>query len=146
LPLPDTRCRIVDLERGVTDVPRGEAGELLIAGPQVMSGYFGMPKETERVLTKDEHGVTWLHTGDVVRCDEDGFFHVADRKKDMIIRSGLKVYPLKVETTLKAHEKVADVAVIGRPDAVHTEIVVAFIVRKNAEEDIEALGNDLRTY
>ena len=57
----------------------------------------------ERVLTKDEHGVTWMHTGDVVRVDDDGFFHVADRKKDMIIRSGLKVYPLKVESALKDH-------------------------------------------
>src|SRR5439155_12500058 len=77
LPLPDTRVRVVDLERGVSDVARGEAGEMLIAGPQVMSGYFANPKETERVLSTDEQGVTWLHTGDVVRVDEDGFFHVA---------------------------------------------------------------------
>ena len=146
LPLPDTRCRVVDLDTGKTDVPRGEAGELLIAGPQVMSGYFGMPKESDRVLTKDEHGVTWLHTGDVVRVDEDGFFHIADRKKDMIIRSGLKVYPLKVETALKNHPAVADVAVIGRPDPVHTEVVVAFIVRKNPEHDPAALTTDLKSY
>jgi long-chain acyl-CoA synthetase len=146
LPLPDTRCRVVDLETGKTDVPRGEAGELLISGPQVMSGYFGMPKESDRVLSKDEQGVTWLHTGDVVRVDEDGFFHVADRKKDMIIRSGLKVYPLKVETALKNHAAVADVAVIGRPHPVHTEVVVAFIVPKDPEQDRDALTTELKTY
>src|SRR6185436_2049824 len=104
-----------------------------------------MAKETERVLTKDEHGVTWLHTGDVVRVDEDGFFHVADRKKDMIIRSGLKVYPLKVETALKNHAAVADVAVIGRPHPVHTEVVVAIIVPKNPEQDRDALTTELKT-
>jgi long-chain acyl-CoA synthetase len=146
LPLPDTRCRVVDLETGKIDVPRGEAGELLISGPQVMSGYFANLKETERVLSKDEHGVTWLHTGDVVRVDEDGFFHVADRKKDMIIRSGLKVYPLKVETALKNQANVADAAVIGRPDSVHTEVVVAFIVKKNPEHDPAALRDELRSY
>jgi long-chain acyl-CoA synthetase len=146
LPLPDTRCRVVDLETGKIDAPRGEAGELLISGPQVMSGYFGMPKETDRVLTKDEHGVTWLHTGDVVKVDEDGFFHVADRKKDMIIRSGLKVYPLKVETALKSHPAVADVAVIGRPHPVHTEIVVAVIVRKDPEQNPDTLATDLKNH
>jgi long-chain acyl-CoA synthetase len=146
LPLSDTRCRVVDLETGKTDVPRGETGELLISGPQVMSGYFASPKETERVLSKDEHGITWLHTGDVVRVDEDGFFFVADRKKDMIIRSGLKVYPLKVETALRLHEHVADAAVIGRPDPVHTEVVVAFIVKKNPEQDSVAVTDALRSY
>ncbi|HTL29980.1 MAG TPA: AMP-binding protein [Tepidisphaeraceae bacterium] len=146
LPLPDTRVRVVDLENGTTDVARGETGEMLISGPQVMSGYFANPKETEKALSTDEHGVTWLHTGDVVRVDGDGFFYVADRKKDMIIRSGMKVYPLKVETALRAHEKVADAAVIGRPDPVHTEVVVAFVARKNSQDDIEALSQDLRAH
>jgi long-chain acyl-CoA synthetase len=144
LPLPDTRVRVVDLEQGQRDVPGGEAGEMLIAGPQVMSGYFANPTETRRVLTTDDRGTVWLHTGDIVRCDEDGFFYVLDRKKDMIIRSGLKVYPAKVETVLRMHEKVADAAVIGRPDPTHTEIVVAYIVRKNPEESADGLTNELR--
>jgi long-chain acyl-CoA synthetase len=130
LPMPDTRCRVVDLDHG-RDVARGEAGEMLVAGPQVMRGYLANPTETRRVLTTDEQGTVWLHTGDVVRCDEDGYFFVLDRKKDMIIRSGLKVYPARVEGVLRGHDKVADVAVVGRPDPVHTEIVVAFIVRKD---------------
>ena len=64
---------------------------MLIAGPQVMLGYFSNPQQTAKVLHTDEHGVTWLHTGDIVRIDEEGFFYVLDRKKDMIIRGGLKI-------------------------------------------------------
>jgi long-chain acyl-CoA synthetase len=149
LPVPDTRCRVVDLETG-RDVARGEAGEMLIAGPQVMAGYLANPADTRRVLTTDEHGTLWLHTGDVVRCDEDGYFYVLDRKKDMIIRSGLKVYPARVEAVLRTHDRVADVAVIGRPDPVHTEIVVAFIVRKDLPQkepaqSVDALTGELRS-
>ena len=144
LPMPDTRIRVVDIEQGQRDVARGEAGEMLISGPQVMSGYFANPAETRRVLSTDERGTVWLHTGDIVRCDDEGFFYVLDRKKDMIIRSGLKVYPAKVETVLRMHEKVADAAVVGRPDPTHTEVVVAFIVRKNLEEHVNGMVDELR--
>ncbi len=144
LPMPDTNCRIVDLERGEREVSMGEPGELLISGPQVMSGYFGNPVETQRALWTDPHGKVWLRTGDVVRMDEDGFFQVLDRKKDMIIRSGLKVYPAKVERVLVTHANVSDAAVIGRPHPIHTEEVVAFIVLKSDDVEREKLIEELR--
>jgi len=143
-PLPDTRCRVVEIEDPTRDVPIGEPGELLISGPQVMSGYFASRGDTERVLIKDADGATWLRTGDVVRMDEDGFFYVLDRTKDMIIRSGLKVYPAKVERILAQHEAVADAAVIGRPDEIHTEIVTAVIVPKDREANREVLIEALK--
>ena len=155
LPMPDTRVRVVEVaEDGTTaagnghangnghkngngngsasgklkDVKPGEAGEMLIAGPQVMLGYFSNPQQTAQVLHTDEHGVTWLHTGDIVRIDEEGFTYVLDRKKDMIIRGGLKIFPQKVENVLRRHPRVTDVAVVGRADAVRTETVVAVVV------------------
>ncbi|WP_428940184.1 AMP-binding protein [Fontivita pretiosa] len=144
IPLPDTRCRVADPDDPNRDVPLGEAGELLIAGPQIMSGYFANPHETSAALFKDSEGVTWLRSGDIVRMDADGYFHVIDRKKDMIIRSGLKVYPAKVERVLARHPGIADAAVIGRPDPVHTEVVTAVIVPKEAEADREALIEQLK--
>jgi long-chain acyl-CoA synthetase len=146
LPLPDTMCRIVDAADGKTDVPPGEAGELLVSGPQIMSGYFSNPEQTRTALTLDDEGRPWLHTGDIVRVDEDGFFHVQDRKKDMIIRSGLKVYPAKVERALMAHEKILDAAVIGRPDPVHTEEVIAMVVPKKMPENRQELVDEIRAY
>jgi long-chain acyl-CoA synthetase len=143
-PLPDTRCRIVEIDDPTRDVPIGEPGELLISGPQVMTGYFASRGDTERVLIKDADGATWLRTGDVMCMDEDGFFYVLDRTKDMIIRSGLKVYPAKVERILAGHEAVADAAVIGRPDEIHTEVVTAVIVPKDAEANREALIEALK--
>lgn len=128
LPMPDTMVRISDLEDPSRDVPTGQPGEMLVAGPQIMAGYYGNPDETKRCLWTDAKGVVWLRTGDVVRMDEDGFFQVIDRKKDMIIRSGLKVYPAKVEKILLTNTRVKDAAVIGRADPVYTEEVVAFIV------------------
>jgi long-chain acyl-CoA synthetase len=144
LPMPDTMCRVMDMERGERDVAVGQPGELYISGPQVMSGYFGNPEETQRALWTDPQGKVWLRTGDVVRMDEDGFFQVLDRKKDMIIRSGLKVYPAKVERVLVTHAKVADAAVIGRAHPIHTEEVVAFIVLKPCEIDRNALVDELK--
>lgn len=144
LPLPDTSCRVVDLEQGTTDVAVGQPGELLISGPQVMSGYFGNPMETAGALWTDAQGKTWLRTGDIVRMDEDGFFQIMDRKKDMIIRSGLKVYPAKVEKVLRTNPRVADAAVIGRADPVHTEEVVAIVVLRTPEADREGIQNELR--
>ena len=146
LPMSDTQCRIVDIETGTTDVLPGDCGEMLVSGPQVMSGYFSSPEQNRAVLTTDEQGRVWLHTGDVVRVDEEGFFHIQDRKKDMIIRSGLKVYPAKVEKVLMTHERIADAAVIGRPDTVHTEEVVALVVLKSPPENREELANALRAY
>jgi long-chain acyl-CoA synthetase len=147
LPMPDTRVRIIDLDNGPRDAKPGEPGELWISGPQVMLGYFANPEETRKALFTDAQGAVWLRTGDIVRYDEDGYFYVLDRKKDMIIRSGLKVYPLKVENVLRRHAQVADVAVIGRADEVHTEVVVAYIVRNqaSANQNRAALAEELRS-
>jgi long-chain acyl-CoA synthetase len=110
-----------------------------------MRGYYRNAEETQRVLRADEQGRTWLCTGDVVRMDEDGFFQIVDRKKDMIIRSGLKVYPAKVEHVLRTHPRVADAAVIGRADPLHTEAVVAIVVKASTSaEEEDALADELR--
>ncbi|HSI37276.1 MAG TPA: hypothetical protein VK986_27055, partial [Tepidisphaeraceae bacterium] len=113
----------------------------------LMSGYYGNPEQTRAVLQTDADGTTWLHTGDLVTYDAEGFFHVVDRRKDMIIRSGLKVYPGRVEHALRKHAKVADVAVVGRADPQHTEKVVAVVVTKDvAPEHRRALAAELRTH
>src|ERR1700710_957897 len=111
-----------------------------------MSGYFSNAEQTRVALTTDEEGRVCLHTGDVVRMDEDGFFHVQDRMKDMIIRSGLKVYPAKVERVLMSHEQIADAAVIGRPDSVHTEEVIAMVVPRVMPENRQELADALRAF
>jgi long-chain acyl-CoA synthetase len=147
LPMPDTLCRVVEIEDPAHEVPTGQPGELLVSGPQVMSGYYHNPEATLRALWTDEHGRVWLRTGDVARMDEDGFFQIMDRKKDMIIHSGLKVYPAKVEKVLSSHDRVGDVAVVGQSDPVHTENVVAVVVLKNIGRSLEdrgALAEELR--
>jgi long-chain acyl-CoA synthetase len=144
LPMPDTRVRVVDIDHPDRDVAPGEPGEMLIAGPQVMTGYYANPEHTTRSLTTDSHGVTWLHTGDIVRYDPDGYFYVLDRKKDMIIRSGLKIYPAKVEKVLAGHKSVTEAAVVGRAHPVHTQIVVAVVVPAVKPQDPKALENELR--
>jgi long-chain acyl-CoA synthetase len=144
LPMPDTRVRVVDVETGQRDVAQGEPGELLVAGPQLMSGYYGDPEQSERTLVADEEGTVWLHTGDVVRYDAEGYLSVVDRKKDMIIRSGLKVYPGKVEKVLRGHKLVADVAVVGRADPVHTQVVVAVVAPTTMPADPRQAEAELR--
>ena len=114
------------------DAEIGEPGEMLISGPQIMRGYFGDPEQNRGVLSTDDSGRTWLHTGDIATMDKDGFFYIVDRRKDMIIRSGLKVYPSKVERVLQTHKNVKEAAVFGRPDQVHTELVIAAVVLKKA--------------
>jgi long-chain acyl-CoA synthetase len=126
-------------------VAPGEAGEMLIAGPQLMSGYLGMPQQTHAALQRDAQGVLWLHTGDIVRYDEQGYFQVVDRKKDMINHSGLKVFPTRVERVLQSHPRVKEAAVVGRPDARHTEMVVAVVVPASDPEDPAKLEQELRT-
>jgi long-chain acyl-CoA synthetase len=142
LPLPDTDIKLVDLETGQHEVPVGEEGELCIAGPQVMKGYWNRPEETAIALRTDEAGRTWLYTGDVARMDEDGYFYIVQRKKDMIIVSGFNVYPSEVEGVLYTHPSVMEAAVIGVPDSYRGEVVKACVVLKGgatatAEELIE---------
>ena len=130
IPLPDTDIKIVDLELGKSEVPVGTNGELCIAGPQVMKGYWNLQKETDHALLKDESGRVWLYTGDVARMDEDGYTYIVQRKKDMIIVSGFNVYPTEVESVLFMHPAVMEAAVIGVPHAYYGEIVKAFVVLK----------------
>ncbi len=125
LPLPDTDCRVVDAETGLHEVPDGEVGELLVRGPQVMLGYWNNPTATAQVIQEG-----WLHTGDLVTRNALGFFRIVDRKKDLIITSGFNVYPADVEEVLRAHESVADAAVVGVPDAQRGEVVKAFVELK----------------
>jgi long-chain acyl-CoA synthetase len=132
LPLPDTDVKIVDLETGKHEVALGEEGELCVAGPQVMLGYWNQPEETAFALRKDESGRTWLYTGDVARMDEDGYFYIVQRKKDMIIVSGFNVYPSEVEGVLYTHPAVMEAAVIGVPDSYRGECVKACIVLKQS--------------
>jgi long-chain acyl-CoA synthetase len=130
LPLPDTDIKIVDLETGETEVPTGQEGELCIAGPQVMKGYWNRPDETAIALREDAAGRTWLYTGDVARMDEDGFTYIVQRKKDMIIVSGFNVYPSEVEGVLYEHPSVMEAAVVGVPHEYRGEAVKAFVVLK----------------
>jgi long-chain acyl-CoA synthetase len=123
LPFPSTECKIVDLETGERIVPLGEAGELCVRGPQVMKGYWNRPEETAIALRDG-----WLYTGDVARMDEDGFFYIVQRKKDMIIVSGFNVYPNEVEDVLFTHPAILEAAVIGVPDEYRGEVVKAFVV------------------
>ncbi|RSK26621.1 long-chain fatty acid--CoA ligase [Bacillus sp. HMF5848] len=123
IPIPGTECRIVkDTLEGVVDVPVGEAGELIIRGPQVMKGYWNRPEETKLVL---EDG--WLFTGDIARMDEDGYFYILDRKKDVIIASGYNVYPREIEEVLYQHEAIEEALVIGISNEYRGESVKAFV-------------------
>ncbi len=127
LPLFDTECRIVDPVTG-TPLPVGEEGEICIRGPQVMKGYWNRSDETADVL-KDE----WLYTGDIGREDEDGFFYITDRIKDMIIYKGYNVYPTELETIINTHPAVQQCAVVGKPHSEFGEIPVAFVEPKAGE-------------
>jgi long-chain acyl-CoA synthetase len=129
LPVPDTDARVMDLEHGGREVAVGEAGELQVKGPQVMRGYWKQDDETAGTLRDG-----WLCTGDVVTMDEDGFFFIQDRKKDMIKSGGLNVYPREVDECLCRHPKVKDACVIGVPQKLRGEKIKAFVVLKEGEQ------------
>jgi long-chain acyl-CoA synthetase len=133
LPLPNMECRVVSLDDGETDLPQGEIGELLLHGPQVMKGYHSMPTETANSLRKDKDGKVWLYTGDIVRMDEDGYFYIVDRKKELIKPGGFQVWPREVEEAIASHPKVLEVGVGGIPDPNRGETVKAWIVLKPDE-------------
>jgi long-chain acyl-CoA synthetase len=128
LPLSDTLARIVDLDDGVTDMPIGKPGELIVKGPQVMKGYKGMPEETANVL-KDG----WMYTGDIATMDEDGYFYIVDRKKDMIISGGYNVYPRDIDEVYYGNPKVEECCSIGVPDSKRGEHVKLFVVLKQGQ-------------
>lgn len=129
LPFPDMDMRIVSLDDGETDLPVGEIGELLMSGPQLMLGYHGMPTETANAL-REKDGRTWLYTGDIARMDEDGYFYIVDRKKDMALIGGFNVYPNNVEKVLMEHKAVleAGVAAIPHPEKEGQEALKAWVV------------------
>ncbi|EIW89619.1 AMP-dependent synthetase and ligase [Alishewanella agri BL06] len=124
LPAPSTDIRLVD-ENG-NDVAVGEAGEMIVQGPQVMLGYLNRPEETAKTI-KDG----WLYTGDIATMDADGFFYIVDRKKDMILVSGFNVFPNEIEEVVAMNEKVLEVAAVGVPNEVTGEVVKVFVVKKD---------------
>jgi long-chain acyl-CoA synthetase len=126
LPWPDMEARIVDLATGTAELPVGEAGELVVKGPQVMKGYWNKPEETAHTLRGG-----WLHTGDIAKMDEEGYFFIVDRIKDMIKTVGENVYPREVEEVLYMHPKVKEAVVVGIPEEFKGEMIKAYIVLKD---------------
>src|SRR5690606_33816868 len=103
IPLPNTDSRIVDIATGQETLPVGQVGELVVRGPQVMKGYWNRPEETAVTIRED-----WLYTGDLAKMDEDGFFYIVGRKKEMILASGFNVYPIEVENVLYHHPAIRE--------------------------------------
>ncbi|MEF2094643.1 long-chain fatty acid--CoA ligase [Bacillus sp. CFBP9009] len=128
IPYPNTDAKIVDLKSGVDELPAGETGELIIKGPQVMRGYWKNPEETATALRDG-----WLYTGDIATMDEDGYFYIVGRKKDMIIASGYNVYPIEVEDIIYQHPAVKETCVYGVPDSYRGETIKAVIVLKKGK-------------
>jgi len=141
LPWPDTDAKIMDMETGEKEMELGETGELVVKGPQVMKGYWKMSEESAAVLRDG-----WLYTGDIGKMDEDGYFYITDRKKDLIKYKGYSVYPREIEDVLYEHPAVKLCAVVGKPDPVAGEIPKAFVVLKDGatatEEEIEKFVNE----
>jgi long-chain acyl-CoA synthetase len=146
LPFPGTRARIVDAETGLQDLAPGEVGELVVEGPQVMSGYWRRPEESALVLRDG-----WLFTGDLAKMDENGYFYIIDRKKDLIIDAGFKIYPREVEEVLYQHPRVQEAVAYGVPDPYRGEVVKVVIVPQpgadlTAEEIVEYCTPRLASY
>jgi long-chain acyl-CoA synthetase len=133
MPLPDVDVKIISLDDGETEMPEGEIGEIVVNGPQVMKGYHNMPTETTNTLRQMKDGRTWLFTGDIARMDEDGYFYIVDRKKELIKPGGFQVWPREVEEAIAAHPKVLEVGVGGIPDPNRGETVKAWVVLKPGE-------------
>jgi len=138
VPWPDTDAKIFKMDGDMEEAAAGEIGELAVKGPQVMKGYWKNPEETDRVL-KDG----WLFTGDLGYMDEDGYFYVVDRRKDMIIAGGYNIYPREVEEVLYEHEAIQEVVVAGVPDPYRGETVKAYVVLK---EGTNVTEEELNTF
>ena len=138
VPTVGTDAKIVDAEDGVTELGPNEPGELLVKGPEVMQGYWNQPEETANALRDG-----WLHTGDIATMDEDGYFTIVDRKKDMILSAGFNVYPREVEEALYKHPKIEHAAVIGVPHRVRGERITAYIKLKAGQT---ATAAEIRQY
>jgi len=129
LPVSDTEIKVVDIAEGTKEVPLGEAGEIIIKGPQVTSGYYKMPDETALTLRDG-----WLYTGGIGKMDEEGYFFIVDRKKDMIIAGGYNIYPREVDEVLFEHPKILEACAVGIPDPYRGETVKAYVVLKPGEK------------
>ncbi len=138
MPLPDVEVMLISLDDGETELKQGEIGEVVVHGPQVMKGYHNMPTETANSLRVLKDGKTWLFTGDIARMDEDGYFYIVDRKKELIKPGGFQVWPREVEEAISGHPKVLEVGVGGIPDPQRGETVKAWIVVKPGETLTEA--------
>ncbi|MFO7631619.1 MAG: long-chain fatty acid--CoA ligase [Caldilinea sp.] len=143
IPISSTEVAIVSLEPDESGhykfLEGGEEGELVVRGPQVMKGYYNNPEETAKTIDADG----WLHTGDIAKMDEDGYFYIVDRKKDLIIASGFNIVPREVEEVLFMHPKVMEAAVVGIPDPKRGETVKAFVVMKQGQT---ATVEDIRDF
>jgi long-chain acyl-CoA synthetase len=141
LPLQDTQIEIRDLETGEKEMPLGEVGEICIKGPQVMQEYWNKPEETAQVLRDG-----WLYSGDMGKFDDDGYLYVVDRKKDMLIYKGYNVYPRDLEEVINEHPDVAQSAIVGKTDAKHGDMPVAFVELvpegKVTEEELQEFANE----
>lgn len=135
VPFPSTVAKVVDPENPDNELGIDESGELVVKGPQVMKGYLNKPEETEQVLRDG-----WLHTGDIAKVDEDGYFYIVDRKKDMVIAGGFNIFPREIEEVLYGHDNIQEAAVCGVPDPYRGETLKAYVVLKEGksltEEDI----------
>ncbi len=132
IPFPDNDVRLVDIDEGKEDVKPGEPGEVIMKGPLIMKEYWNNPEETANQL-KDG----WLYTGDIGNIDEDGYFYIVDRKKDMIIAGGYNIYPREIDEVLYQHPKVLDAVAVGIPDEYRGETVKAYVVLKEGEKATE---------
>jgi long-chain acyl-CoA synthetase len=129
VPLPGTEARIVDLEVGVLTLTPGKVGELVVRGPQVMPGFWKHPDESANALRNG-----WLYTGDVATMDEDGYFYIVDRKKDMFIVGGYNVSPRDIDEVLYQHPKVKEAVTVGVPHPSRGEVIKAYIIVKPGEQ------------
>jgi len=132
VPFPDNDVRLVDIDKGVEDVPQGEPGEIIMKGPLIMKEYWNNPEETANQLRDG-----WLYTGDIATEDEDGYIFIVDRKKDMIIAGGFNIYPREIDEVLYQHPKVMDAVAVGIPHEYRGETIKAYIVLKPGETATE---------
>ena len=135
IPQIDNDVRLVDIDKGVEDVPHGQPGELIMKGPLIMKGYWNNPAETALQLRDG-----WLYTGDIAQADEDGYLYIVDRKKDMIIAGGYNIYPREVDEVLFQHPKVLEAVAVGISDKYRGETVKAYVVLRSG---VDATGQEI---
>jgi long-chain acyl-CoA synthetase len=143
MPLPDVDLRIVDTDDTTREVAQGEPGEVLIAAPQLMRGYWNQPDETAAMMSTDANGVRWLHTGDIGYLDEDGYLFLTDRKKELIKVSGFQVWPREVEEVISAHPAVLEAGVAPVSDPAKGEVPKAWVVLRAGRA---ATADELRAF